>query len=104
MSKGGVKQIVLGIWYDKDGNVKRVDSKGMNLEELIEALIERKKEQEEKLRLLGFLTQAQRKDYEEIEGEEINWESLSLGAIKIIIDELKNLKRREAKKNGSCRL
>jgi len=39
---GGVKQMVLGIWYDKKGIIKRLDVKGMNLEELIEALIERR--------------------------------------------------------------
>ena len=40
--KGGVKQIVLGIWYKKSGEIKRLDVKGMNLEELIEALIKKR--------------------------------------------------------------
>lgn len=42
MSGAGMKQTILGIWYDEDGNIKRLDFKGMNLEELIEALIERR--------------------------------------------------------------
>lgn len=101
MSGAGVKQTVLGIWYDKNGDINRLDVKGMNLEKLIEALIERKKRQEERLMLLSSITQAQRKCYEKTEGEKINWDSLTLGAIKIIIDELKDLEEKEVKKSGS---
>ena len=98
MSKGGLKRKTLGVWYDKDGNVKRVDAQGMSLEEVAKELVNKKKEREEKLFLLNSITQAQRKRYEcEIEGEEVPWDSLTLGAIKIIIDELKDLKEREAK-------
>lgn len=101
MSKGGVKQTTLGIWYDEKGVIKRLDVEGMNLDELIAALIERKKRQEERLILLSSITQAQRKCYEKTEGEKINWDSLTLGAIKIIIDELKDLEEKEVKKSGS---
>lgn len=44
MAKGaaGLKQTMLGIWYDKNGVIKRLDVKGMSLEALIEALIARR--------------------------------------------------------------
>jgi len=96
-SKAGYKMQILGIHYDKEGNIKRIDVQGMSLEEVAGELMERKKRQEERLTLLSSITQAQRKCYEKIEGEKINWDSLTLEAIKIIINELKDLKEEGGK-------
>ena len=95
--KAGYKMQLLGIHYDKDGKIKRIDVQGMSLEEVAAELLERKKRQEERLTLLNSITQAQRKSYEKIEGEKINWDSLTLEAIKVIINELKDLKERGGK-------
>ena len=37
-SKAGYKMKILGIHYDKDGKIKRVDVQGMTLEEVIKEL------------------------------------------------------------------
>lgn len=43
-SKAGYKTKTLGIWYDAEGRVKRVDVQGMDLNEVIEELIKRTKQ------------------------------------------------------------
>lgn len=40
-SKGGYKTQILGIHYDKDGKIKRIDVQGMTLEEVIQELIKK---------------------------------------------------------------
>ncbi len=46
MSKGGLKRKTLGIWYDKDGKIKRIDAQGMSHDEVIAALKEKKEAKE----------------------------------------------------------
>ncbi len=40
--KGGLKRKTLGIWYDKDGKIKRIDAQGMSPDEITAALKEKK--------------------------------------------------------------
>ncbi len=40
--KGGLKRKTLGVWYDKDKKIKRVDCDGMSLREVIAALKNKK--------------------------------------------------------------
>lgn len=96
-TKAGYRTQILGIHYDKDGNIKRIDVRGMSLEEVIGELMKRKERQKERLVLLDSLTQTQRKYYEEMHEETINWKNLTLAAIKDIIDELKDLKKIETR-------
>ena len=40
--KGGLKRKMLGIWYDKNGNIKRIDAQGMSPDEVTAALKKKK--------------------------------------------------------------
>ena len=42
MSKGGLKRKMLGIWYDKNGKIKRIDAQGMSPDEVTAALKKKK--------------------------------------------------------------
>ena len=38
MAKAGYGTQILGVWSDRDGKIKRIDTKGMTLEEVVKDL------------------------------------------------------------------